>query len=142
MDRGKADPANMAYQLLFSSPMRLYTQIDEVKSRVLVTFADTVTLHDVREMMYTSAKAHILGLPTLLDVRNVSIALSSADVGEILESSRELAAQSFIAKCAILVSSEEVFQRLAQVCEVLSQVSPLRTFLDRIEAERWLGWSD
>ncbi len=122
--------------------MRLYTEIDVEKSRVTVTFAHTITLHDVREMMYTSSKARVLALPTLLDARNASIGLSAEDVGEILQSSKELATQSMIAKCAVLVSDAEILQRLTQVCEVLSQVSPLKVFLDRIEAERWLGWKD
>jgi hypothetical protein len=122
--------------------MRLYTEIDVEKSRVLVTFAHTITLHDIREMMFTSSKARVLALPTLLDARNVSIGLSPEDVGEILQSSKELATQSMIAKCAVLVSDEAVLRRVAQVCAVLSQISPLRAFLDRIEAERWLGWSD
>lgn len=122
--------------------MRLYTAIDTLRSRVLVTFRNTVTLYDVREMMSTSAKARILAFPTLLDARDVTIGLSQEDVGEILQSSRELAAQSMVAKCAVLVSTEENLQMVERFCEVLSQISPLKGFLQQIEAERWLGWNE
>lgn len=120
--------------------MRLYTEIDARRSRVLVTFRGAVTLHDVREMMSTSSKARVLAFPTLMDLRNVTIALSPDDIAEILRTAREMALQSPIAKCAVLVSDLENLHRVEEVCQVLGQVSPLKGFLQRIEAESWLGW--
>jgi hypothetical protein len=120
--------------------VRLYTDIDPDKERVVVTFAGSVDLHDVTEMMFFSAKAGALSFPTLIDAGDGSVNLSPEDMGQILANIRELASRSKIAKCAVLVSNPASLATVTTISQLLAGVSPIEGFLDRNDAERWLGW--
>ena len=120
--------------------MRLYTDIDPDKQRVVVTFAGAIDLHDVTEMMFTSAKAGALSFPTLIDAGDGMVLLTPEDMERILANLRELASRSKIAKCAVLVSNPTSLATVTTISELLAGVSPIRGFLDRADAERWLGW--
>ena len=83
----------------------------EERERVVVTYAGSVILHDVMEMMLTSAKAHVLDFSTLIDARTAPIELSPADLNQIQQTEEDLATRHKINKCAILVSSTHEFEK-------------------------------
>ena len=120
--------------------MRLYTDIDPDRHRVVVTFAGPIDLHDVTEMMFTSAKAGALAYPTLIDAGNGTTSLNRQDMEQILAHLQELASRSRIAKCAVLVANAASLSTVTTISELLAVVSPVKGFLSRDEAERWLGW--
>lgn len=90
--------------------------------------------------MFTSAKAGALSFPTLIDAGDGSVNLSPHDMTQILANIRELASRSKIAKCAVLVSNQSSLATVATITQLLATVSPIEGFLDRNDAERWLGW--
>jgi hypothetical protein len=120
--------------------VRTFTGIDEERRRVVVTFGQSIVLHDVMEMMLTSAKASVLGYATLVDARDARIEISPADVSAILATHSDLATQHRIAKMAVLVNDAEQLSIVDSVSDVVSHISPVKGFLDRSGAERWLGW--
>jgi hypothetical protein len=120
--------------------MRLFTHVDEEHQRVVVTYAGSIILHDVMEMMFTSEKARVLVFPTLIDARNASIQLSPDDLKEIQQTEAALATRHKINKCAILVSSPQEFEKADAAVQLLHDISPMQAFLDLEKAEQWLGW--
>ena len=120
--------------------VRLYTDIDPDQQRVVVTFAGPIDLHDVTEMMFTSAKAGALAYPTLIDAGEGTANLNHQDMEQIRTHLQELASRSRIAKCAVLVADAPSLSTVTTISELLAAVSPIKGFLNRDEAERWLGW--
>jgi hypothetical protein len=120
--------------------MRLYSDIDEARSRVIVTFAGEVTLGDIREMMSTCAKAGILHFQLLIDGRGTRVRLSTHDVTEFQRLVRELAQQSRLGQTAVLVSDALVMGAVTVLSALACGMCNVKGFYDRQKAEQWLGW--
>jgi hypothetical protein len=122
--------------------MRIYSDIDSTKERVIVTFSGEITLYDITEMVTTSGKARVLHFRLLADARQARFQLQPDDIPKFSQLLRELAAQSRLGRTAVWVADEAdraVVQMLADLAKSLCEVDG---FLERGEAERWLGWAD
>ena len=122
--------------------MRIYSDIDLERKRIVVTFAQDVTLDDIKEMVYTSGKAGVLSFRGVADARNASFKLSPGDLPEFQDLLREIASQSRLGQTAVLVSDEAAMATVEMLSGLASEVCLVKGFFDRAEAEQWLGWKD
>ena len=120
--------------------MRIYTDINIEQERVVVTLAGNVDLHDMNEIMSTSAKAQITSFPTLMDARQARVTLTSADLAQIRCSLQELVTRFRLAPCAVVVSDSDSLAIVEEASRVFTGLVRVAGFFETREAYRWLGW--
>ena len=121
--------------------MRVYTDIDEDRERVVVTFRETLDLHDIREHMFTSEKARVVSFPCLLDSRQATIQISSREIDAILQDAHTLSGHSRLGNCAVAVSDASSLAIVQAAAVKLAGLVTVAGFLNVEEAHRWLGWN-
>src|SRR4051794_10909770 len=92
---------------LYVSRMRIHSDIDEKRERLIVTFRGEVTLYDIFEMVSTSGMARMLHFPLLADLWKARLKLDPADLARFQELVRSLALKSRLGNTAVLVMSAE-----------------------------------
>jgi hypothetical protein len=118
--------------------MRIYSDIDEDRQLVTVTFHGRVTLYDIVEMVSTSGKARVLHFPLLADVRKADVALDEADLNRFEELIRGLADQSRLGQTAVVLEKANDLPIIERLAAIAADWCNIRGFLDRAEAEEWL----
>ena len=120
--------------------MRVYSDIDEERNRLVVGYAGQVTLHDITEMTRTSSAAGMLHFQLLADMRLGTMTLEGDDWAGFAALVRKLALGSRLGQTAVLVASLPDLEAAKRITELAAGLCDVRGFLDRTEAERWLGW--
>ncbi|MEO8353081.1 MAG: hypothetical protein ABI680_15225 [Chthoniobacteraceae bacterium] len=122
--------------------MRSYSDIDEKRERLTVTFSRTVRLDDIREMVLMSDKAGILHYQLLVDASHASLAELDGDLTEFQALLTELARVSRLGRTAVFVGNDtdlRIVQRLSAAAQNWCEIN---AFLDPQSGKDWLGWGD
>lgn len=121
--------------------MRIYSDIDIPKQRVIVTYVRDVTLYDISEMVSTSGAAGVLHFPLLVDAREARFVIAPEEIPPFRELIRQLATRSRLGQTAVLVSDEQDLAIIEILAKNAEEHCRVKGFFDREEAERWLGWT-
>lgn len=122
--------------------MRVYSDIDEDRERVIVTFARDFTLRDIAEMVSTSAKARVLHFPLLADLRKAWFALAPGDAAGFQDLMKQLATKSRLGHAAVLVADAAAMATVELMGKLAGGHCDIKGFYAREEAEEWLGWQE
>ena len=132
---------NVAWPLLSTAEnMRVYSDIDVPRERITVTFLREITLYDISEMVHTSRAAGVLHFRLLADTRNARFQMEPCELNQFRELLRELARRSRLGQTAVLVQDETDLAFSKAISTEAEDFCRVKGFLDRAEAERWLGW--
>jgi hypothetical protein len=121
--------------------VRIYSDIDIPKQRIIVTYAQDVTLYDITEMVSTSGMAGVLHFPLLVDARNARFVIAAEEIPPFRDLVRQLATRSRLGQTAVLVSDENDLATIEILARNAEQYCRVKGFQDRNEAEQWLGWT-
>jgi hypothetical protein len=121
--------------------MRIYSDIDEQRERVTVTFIDKLNLYDIIEMVSTSGKARVLHFPLLADVRQAEMAVREEDLSAFEKLIRALADESRLGRTAVVLNRAADLPIIERLAGIAANWCDIRGFLDQAEAEEWLKCS-
>jgi hypothetical protein len=121
--------------------VRIYSDIDIPRQRVTVTFLRDVTLYDITEMVTTSGSAGVLHFPLLIDAREARFIIAPDEIAPFRELVRQLASRSRLGQTAVFVANEQDLATIEILARNAEEYCRVKGFLDRAEAERWLGWT-
>jgi len=121
--------------------MRVYSDIDEERERLVVTFVGTVTMDDIAEMTRTSRVARMLHFQLLCDARKAAVTMAGDDLPRFQAMVRELALQSRLGQTAVVVARETDLIAIDRLADLATKFCDVRGFLESSRAERWLGWT-
>ncbi len=120
--------------------MRVSTEIDRKKQRLLIKFEGRVAYADIEGMINDSAKEGILHYQLLVDARKVTFNLFPTDISRFADLVQSMAAQSPLGPTAVLVSDAVANGIIHLLSLVASGMCKVKGFRERASAERWLGW--
>ena len=92
-------------------------------------------------MVTTSGKARVLHFRLLVDARPARFQLQPDDIPKFSQLLRELAAQSRLGRTAVWVAGESDLAVVKMLADLARGLCEVGGFLERSEAERWLGWA-
>lgn len=105
-----------------------------------MTFTRDLTLQDITEMVFISAKAGVLHYKLLADARTAPFALLPSDTAGFKDLLHQIAAKSRLGQTAVVVADDVGLGIAEGLSQIASGFCVIRGFLLRDEAERWLGW--
>ncbi len=120
--------------------VRSYSDIDEERERLMVTFSRNLRLDDIREMVSMSDKAGILHYQLLVDASRASLADLDGDPTEFQELLATLARISRLGKTAVFVGNEADLEIVNRLSAAAREWCEINVFLDPESARDWLGW--
>jgi hypothetical protein len=120
--------------------VRFYSDIDIPRQRIIVTFIRDVTLYDITEMVSTSGAAGVLHFRLLADARDARFVIAPEEIQPFQELIRQLATRSRLGQTAVWVADEKDLAMVEILAEKAAEFCDVKGFLNRAEAEQWLGW--
>lgn len=132
--------ARNATDLVLDQGVRVSTDLDEERHRLIMTFRGSVCLSDILEMTRVSRAAAILHYPLLVDMRAANLSLGEDDFEGVRAMALRLAADSPLGPTAVLLGNENDLPAVERVSKEIAKFCDVRGFLDEEEARRWLKW--
>ena len=121
--------------------MPIISSVDHERREVEAMAVGPVTYADVAAHFSHERHRHGLSYPSFVDVRAAGIAFTPDEARQIGELIRTLSQETPLGRTAILVSSDEGFQMVRKLAEMVADACEIRAFRDEQEARAWLAGS-
>ena len=118
--------------------MGIKLRVDHHRRETYAVATGAITLADVRSHIEEERAAGGLAYPELIDAREASPDVTSAEVRDVVDQLRHMALDETLGPTAIVVASEVAFGMLRMLEILIEEVTIIRPFRDYDEAVRWL----
>jgi len=119
--------------------MPIISSVDHKRREVTAIAVGPVTYADVAAHFSHERHRHGLSYPAFIDVRAAGIAFTPEEGRRIGELIRKLSEESPLGRTAILVSSDEGYEIVCKLEQMVGDVCELKAFRDEEEAHAWLA---
>ncbi len=111
---------------------------DPAKRRINAHASGSIALADVERHLDEEQRLGGLAYAELIDARDATAVLSSADVRQIVDQLRWLAKDHTLGPAAVVVSNDVTYGMLRMLEILIEDVCLVRPFRDAAEARAWL----
>ena len=118
--------------------MPITYSIDRARQRLLAVATGAVSCAEILEHLEKERFDGGLPLPELGDATRATVALSPAEVRDVVSRLRELGYQNALGPCAVVVGDDLSYGVLRMLEVLVEDVCDVRPFRSGNEAEKWL----
>lgn len=119
--------------------MPIIINVDHERQLVHAIAIGSVSIEDIRS--HVSHERHWGGLsyPELIHARGAGSSLAPFEINQLLDLVRPLAAQTYLGRTAVLVSSDQAFRIVTMIENLVALFCEIKPFRDEAEAVKWLA---
>jgi len=119
--------------------MPVIVAVNHDRCEVKVVAIGPVTFEDALHQLDHEARAGGLGYPKFVDARGAGVLITQEENFAVAEKIRAQSREAALGPVAFVVSSDEAFDAINVLTELVEDVCTMRVFRDEREARAWLG---
>lgn len=119
--------------------MPITYHLDVARRHIIGTATGTVTYADLAAHLEMEQSEHALGFTELLDCRDATTTITTAEIRQLAEALEKLARREPLGATAVVATNDALFGMLRMYDALTEQIRPLRIFRRLADAEQWLA---